>query len=121
MIKKADILLGIILLVFCTAASIFIAGGSVDGSIVTVKIDDTLYGTYELTLDQRVEIDQDGHHNVISIKDGAVTMTQSDCKNQVCVEQGAIHKSKQVIVCLPNHVIVSIEGGDDNSMDSIAY
>lgn len=121
MIKKADILLGILLLIFCTAASIFIAGHSVKGSLLTVKIDDTLYGTYELSKDQTVEIKQNGHYNQLAIKDGSASMDASDCKNQVCIRQGAIQKSKQVIVCLPNHVVVSIEGENQEGMDSIAY
>ena len=46
----------------------------------------------------------------ITIKDGTVAMTSSSCKNQVCVQTGAISQTKDVIVCLPNKILVEIIG-----------
>ena len=37
-------------------------------------------------------------------------MTSSSCKNQVCVQTGAISQTKDVIVCLPNRILVEIIG-----------
>lgn len=121
MIKKADIVLGIVLLLLCIGASLFIAKGNVAGSSITVKIEDALYGSYNLSEDQDIVIKQNGHTNTLRIQNGTVSMIESDCSNQLCVHQGAISKSKQVIVCLPNHVVVSVEQDSHSDMDAVAY
>jgi len=40
-----------------------------------------------------------------------VSMTYSTCKNQVCVNTGAISQTRDAIVCLPNKIVVEIVGG----------
>ena len=52
-------------------------------------------------------------------------MKYSDCKNQICVNTGKISRAGEIIVCLPNYVIVEIigsgEGGGENEdVDAIA-
>ena len=37
-------------------------------------------------------------------------MESSTCKNQICVEHGKISLKGDSIVCLPNRVVVEIEG-----------
>ncbi len=77
-----------------------------------------LIGLYPLDRDEDIEILRDGHRNLVSIRDRAVHMEESDCKNQVCVNTGTISRTGELIVCLPNQVIVEIirstEGSDDN-------
>ena len=48
-------------------------------------------------------------------------MTFSDCRNQICVESGAISQTKDTIVCLPNKVVIEITGGsgDGSGVDII--
>ena len=85
-------------------------------------VDGKLYGTYPLSQDQTIQVVQEnGHHNDITIKDGQVSMTFSDCRNQICVESGAISHTKDTIVCLPNKVVIEITGrnGDDSGVDII--
>ena len=105
MIKKADILLFVCLLVSWLSLS-----GSITGENVRVTVDGKLYGVYPLSENREVEIDHAGHTNHITIKDGTVAMTSSSCKNQVCVQTGAISQTKDVIVCLPNKILVEIIG-----------
>lgn len=75
-------------------------------------------GLYPLDKDQDVEILRKGHRNLVSIHDSTVRMEESDCKNQICVNTGAISRTGELIVCLPNQVIVEIvssaEGGEDH-------
>ena len=108
-IRKADIVLFAVLVLLGAAASVFALRGA-GGDTVVVKVDGEVYGTYALSEDREITVEQNGHINKITIKDGAVQMSESTCKNQVCVHQGAISKGNQSIVCLPNRVIVTIEG-----------
>ncbi|MGN1413174.1 MAG: NusG domain II-containing protein [Anaerovoracaceae bacterium] len=112
MIKKADILLFFLILAFGLVVSWWSLAGNAAGEKVTVTVDGRLYGTYPLSQDQTIQVVQEnGHHNDITIKDGQVSMTFSDCRNQICVESGAISQTKDTIVCLPNKVVIEVTGG----------
>ena len=102
------------LLIFGIAVSWLSLSGGMTGENVRVTVDGQLYGIYPLSEDREIEIKQNGHTNHITIKDGKVSMTSSTCKNQVCVETGAISHTKDSIACLPNRVIVEIKAGKNN-------
>ena len=111
MIKKADIVLFILILIFGLAVSWWSLTTNISGDKAIVTVDGDLYGTYSLLEDQTIEVLQaDGHTNYITIKDGTVSMAYSTCKNQVCVNAGAISETKDSIVCLPNKVMIEIQG-----------
>lgn len=118
-IKKADILLFVVLVVLGLTLSLLSLADGGRGQEVVVTVDGALYGTYPLTVDQTIEITQKGHTNKITIKDGAAQMTYSSCHNQVCVEDGKISRTNQSIVCLPNRVMVEITGGE-GEFDAVA-
>ena len=72
----------------------------------------------------RVTVDgivQDGvTTNVLTIRDGRADMTEADCPDKLCVHQKAISKNHEMIVCLPNKVVVEVTGSEENGFDSIA-
>ena len=41
-------------------------------------------------------------------------------QDQICVHQRAISKNGESIICLPNKVVVSIEGAEDSQIDVVA-
>ena len=111
MIKKADIVLFILILVFGIAVSIWSFTANAAGDRAVVTVDGQVYGTYNLLEDQEIQVVQDDDHmNYITIKDGTVSMTFSTCKNQVCVNTGTISETMDSIVCLPNKVMIEIQG-----------
>ena len=109
MIKKADIFLLTALIVIGGFISFGSVAGSVSGDTVLVSVNGEPYGTYDLSKDQNVVISNNGHTNHITIKNGTVQMSSSDCKNQVCVNTGSISMTNEKIVCLPNRVVVEIK------------
>jgi hypothetical protein len=124
-LRKADFLL---FFIFIAAAALIAAVPLVrssDGAPgVRIIAQGELAGIYPLDSDNEIEIERDGHRNVVVIKDNTVHMDYSDCKNQVCVNTGKISKPGETIVCLPNYVIVEIvsseEGGeDDEAIDAV--
>lgn len=109
-IKKADIILFICLILIGGALSYLAFSGSSSGDLVVVKVNGEIYGKYSLTKDRTITVNRDGHMNKITIKGGKVQVSKSNCKNQVCVKQDSISTTHQNIVCIPNRVVVSIEG-----------
>ena len=123
MIKKADIILLIIILAVGIPMSVLSLTAGTGGDKVKVSADGQVYGIYPLDEDCEIEVTEDGHTNHITIKDGQVSMSYSTCRNQVCVNTGTISHTKDAIVCLPNRVVVEIissEKGKGGGADVIS-
>ncbi|HAU85170.1 MAG TPA: NusG domain II-containing protein [Lachnospiraceae bacterium] len=107
--KKGDIILICIL--------VLIGGGIVlshnvnkkAGNQVVITVDGDEYRILDLEKDQKIKIVcKDGHYNVLTIENGKADMTESDCKNQVCVKTVPISHIGDSISCLPHKVMVKI-------------
>lgn len=122
-IRKADIVLLIVLLLIGGLFSWLSVRGNVTGSYVQVTVDGKVYGRYNLNRDRTVTIRQHGHMNKFIIKDGHAQMEESSCKNQICVHHKPISRKNESIVCLPNRVSLEIVGGRDEKggFDAIAH
>lgn len=70
----------------------------------------------ELPLDKDTEIVISGYgngENTVVVEDGCAYMKAASCPDKICMHQGRISESGEMIVCLPNLMIVRIEG-DEN-------
>lgn len=119
MIRKADVILAVCLVAAGLAVSYVFSTGQETGQLVVISAGGREYASYSLLEDREATIDQNGHINKITIKGGHVSMAFSDCANQNCVRQGEISDPSQSIVCLPNKVVVEIQGGNEE-FDAIA-
>lgn len=54
----------------------------------------------------------------VVIEGETVRVTEADCPDQVCVKTGAISSAGAVIACVPNGVVVQVEGGGDGGLDA---
>ncbi len=62
-----------------------------------------------LSLNEDVEFLVDGkYHNTVTIRDGMVAITESDCPGEDCVACGWASDSGKSIVCLPNGVEIRV-------------
>ena len=50
--------------------------------------------------------------NVIEVQSDKVRVSEADCPNQDCVDQGWISNAGQQIVCLPHKLVVNITNKD---------
>ncbi len=112
-IKKADIILFIVLVLLGAVLTVGSLVGSSDKTQVLITVEGKVYGTYPLSKDKTINIEQDGRFNQVVIEDGQVHMHEANCDNQLCVRQGTISKSSIPIVCLPNMVVVTIVNGEE--------
>lgn len=112
MIKKADIILAVLLIVVGLAMSYILSFGQDTGSELIISCDGEKFGSYSLYEDREIEIKQNDHINKVTIKNGTVSMSFSDCHGQDCIHQGEITKSGEAIICLPNKVVLEIAGGE---------
>lgn len=114
MFKKADIFLILLLLAAGFGVSFWFLSGSstAENSNITITVNGTLYGTYPLSQNRELEIQNENGYNRILIQDGTVEVEEANCTGQECVRQGKIISPGQSIVCLPNRVVIQITGGE---------
>ncbi|MDU5363118.1 MAG: NusG domain II-containing protein, partial [Finegoldia magna] len=63
------------------------------------------------------KIDNKYGHNVVHIHGYSVSITESDCPDKLCMLKGKIDKPGDVIVCLPNKLVVEIKANKQNKDD----
>lgn len=120
MIKKADIILAILIIIIGIASSFYVSfGNSHKGSKATIYVDNKVYGTYSLLADREITIKENDHINKITINKGDVSMKFSNCHSQDCVKQGHIHSPSQSIICLPHKIVIEIES-DSSDLDAVS-
>lgn len=120
-IKKADIILAIVIAIVGIAVSIYLTVHDTDikNGKVIIHANNKIYGEYSLNEDREIKVKEGDHINKITIKNGNVQMSFSNCKNQDCVKQGSINDSSKSIVCLPHKVVVEIES-KESEFDSVS-
>ena len=116
-IRKADIILFIVLVIIGLAASAALTlshGEAGSNAKVVIESGGDLYARYPLNEDRTVVVPAPKQNeNVVVISGGKVSVTEATCKNQVCVKHGPISRSGESIVCLPNRLVVRIENGSE--------
>jgi hypothetical protein len=104
----AALLAGVLLF----TASVFFVYGKNTGSItVAIKGEEATY-LYPIDADSQVSVLGPLGETVVVVKDNGVSIASSPCKNQTCVAMGTIHGRGQWLACLPNAVLITVEGAD---------
>lgn len=107
------------IIVVLLVISFFLKGEQ--GAQVVVTVSGEVYGTYLLSDEQEIPIVLDGvTTNLLVIKDGEADMTEADCPDKLCVHQASISKNNEMIVCLPNEIVVQVTSSEESEVDSIA-
>ncbi len=116
--RRADLLLiaGLLLLALGLFAAFRLFGG--EGAYAVVTVDGRETGRYPLSESGRFELN--GGSNILVIEDGAARVTEANCPDKLCVRQGAISRSGETIVCLPNRLVVTVVGAEDRGVDAVS-
>ena len=112
-----DLVLAGSLLLAAVILLLVINGSRESGGVAVVRVDGV--ETERLPLSVNGTFPLNGGSNILSIQDGQAWMSEANCPDLICVRQGKIHYSGQVITCLPNRLTVTIEGGESGGVDLI--
>lgn len=117
---RNDVVLLLALAVACILGFMVLHISTRPGAQVEITIDDVSYGIYPLDKNQEIPVLIDGIcTNVVLISDGAVSMEEADCPDQLCVRQHAIDSARESIICLPNRVVVTVLGAEESEFDAM--
>lgn len=103
--KRNDWILATAVLLAAGVLGAYLLLGRQTGSCVMISKDNEEIGTYSLKDDRVIDV---GDGNRLEIKDGAVHMLYADCPDHICVHTGWIDQEHDMIVCMPNKVVVQI-------------
>ena len=105
----------IVAVALATAAAANALGSAVDARTAVIQDADGNTFTMPLSQDDVLTVTSSAGTNVIEVQAGKVRVSEADCPNQDCVEQGWISKAGQQIVCLPHKLVVNITDEDAGS------
>ena len=119
-IRKADIVLVLVLLLVAAAAGIFMLAVRDTGGEAVVLRDGQEVLRLPLSEDAEEVITEGEDSNTVVIRDGTASVTQANCPDKVCVHTGEIRYEGQTIVCLPHKLVVKIQGGEKAEADAVS-
>lgn len=91
------------------AASVVVArSASGQGGTVLIEVDGRT--VYKLSLGESEKVTLDGIRGKFTVesREGRVAMINADCPNHICMRTGWRSRSGEMIVCVPNKVVVRI-------------
>ena len=112
--KRRDlILIGVIVAIVAVLLLVNQLIFSSPPKMVEISVDGEVVETLPLNQDTEITVEgYNGGHNHIVIEGGKVRVTEADCPDKICVNQGWIERTGENIVCLPNRMIARITGGE---------
>lgn len=117
---KRDILLIAILLLTALGLLLFLKSGQgkENGAVAVVTVDGNETGRYSLSEDGTIALNNGS--NILVIEAGEAWVSEADCPDKICMSFGKISKNGEFIVCLPNRLIITVEGGETTGIDAIS-
>jgi hypothetical protein len=110
-IKALDVCI-IVAVIAVAVASAFSIYGNRSAEVRLVIESPSGQWLYGLDTDRTVEIEGEIGVTVVDIHDGAAHVADSACENKTCVSSPAISRQGEWIACLPNKVMLRIDGSD---------
>jgi hypothetical protein len=91
-----------------------------EGRWVVIEADGGVVGNFSLDEDGLIPVDGKLGTTRVEIADRGVRVLDSPCPYKLCVKSGPISRSGETLICLPNRVVIRIEGGDGPSVDAVS-
>ena len=115
----ADVALIILLIAAAVGAYFFWLFSRDVGAYAVVYINGEEVARYPLAADTEVTFNTpDGSSfNTLVIRDGKADVTDAGCPDRICVNMRSISFEGETITCLPNRLVVKIEGGESPGVD----
>ena len=84
------------------------------GAEAVVTVDGLEIGRYPLKTNGTFPLN--GGSNILVVENGEAWVSEADCPDKVCMGMGKISRNGEFIACLPNRLIVVVEGGEQNAL-----
>lgn len=119
--KFITVLLALISVAAMLLSSLFIVRSG--GERVVISVNGENYASYNFSdIDgvKTVEVKTEFGCNTVKIDKNSAWIEESDCPDKLDIKAGKISKTNQMIVCIPNRLMVEIKGGETKA-DRVTY
>lgn len=114
--RRADLIVIASLLLLALALHLILGALRTVGGEVVVRVDGVETERHALTEDGTYPLN--GGSNILVIGEGQAWLSEANCPDLLCVRQGKIRYTGQSIICLPNRLTVTVEGGESDDVDA---
>ncbi|MBQ9662176.1 MAG: NusG domain II-containing protein [Oscillospiraceae bacterium] len=118
---KRDLILVGILLIAALLLFLFVRKNQEkdtgNGAQAVVTVDGAEIGRYPLNKNGTFPLN-DGS-NILVVENGEAWVSEANCPDKVCMGMGKISRNGEFIACLPNRLIVVVEGGEQTLVDGV--
>ena len=115
--RRADLIVIGSLLLLALVLWLVLGAFRTEGGEVVVRVDGVETERHALTEDGTFPLN--GGSNILVIAEGQAWLSEANCPDRLCVRQGKIHYTGQSIICLPNRLTVTVEGGESDGIDAV--
>ena len=118
-LKSGDyLLIGVIgFAFFCSI--LFFQWISEEGTFVSISVDGNLLYRLPLNRDKSITVAGPIGQTTILIQNRHVWIEEAPCPHKICMRMGKIRFAKETIVCIPNRLLIRIEGGSYLDIDGV--
>lgn len=126
-LTKGDKILIIFLIIFSIFLTYYINFSNKNNieKYISIQVDGKEIKTIKLTKDiigETYTVKTEFGKNVLKFGDGELKIIEASCLDQLCVKQGTISKVGELLVCLPNRLVIEIKSENTNSIiDNFAF
>ena len=129
-LSKGDKILIVCLSIFSLVLAILISliSNRASGKYISIKVDGKEIKKIQFSKEvvgKTYEIKTEFGRNLVEIGDESARVIEADCPDKLDVKQGKITRPGQVIVCLPNRLIIEYKAetgnNEEGEIDNINY
>ncbi len=83
------------------------------GAVAVVTVDGAEVGRYPLNKSGTFPLNNGS--NILVVENGEAWVSEANCPDKVCMGMGKISRNGEFIACLPNRLLVVVEGAAEDS------
>lgn len=103
----------VVLVALACAGSFALFGRAGVGERVVILVDGETRFVAGLDAERTVRLEGPLGETLVSIGDGRVCVLDSPCPHKVCMGMGAVSRGGELVACVPNRLLIRIEGADE--------
>lgn len=106
----------VLALLLAVCASFVFLGQRPQGQRVIVEQGGRVIFTAPLSADRTVALAGPHGETVVAIRNGRACIADASCPNKVCMGMGEVSRQGELIACVPNGLLLHIEGDPGNEV-----
>ena len=110
------------LVVLGGGAFLLLRGADTGARTARISLDGEVYKEIDLNavaMPYDIRIETELGYNIVHVEHGAISVSEADCPDQLCVHQKAISRNHESIICLPNQVVAEVESAESSEYDAV--